>query len=140
MGTEPTGAGGREAVIVGVVFIRQGRYHRRCHLSTGRRPIVATITMLTPTELRERLEELRQLGEEAVLAQSRLRAKAEDLSVHDWETDRYGNAVAGELSGVYGLLVKNGPEDGLNLDDVVERIEDTIGVIDLAIERSDDAS
>lgn len=97
--------------------------------------MATTIPDLAPAELRERLEELRQLAEEAVITKGHLRDKAAELALHDWQTARYANAISGELRGVYELLVDN--PDAIDPDDLLERLEDTISVLDLAI-RSDE--
>jgi hypothetical protein len=103
-----------------------------------RRPAMATtIPTLTPKEPRERLHELLSLTREIAGAQALLRAKAAELKGSDWETDRFANVVSGELRGVYELLVMNPPDDLLDVDDLAERLEDTIGVLDLAIEGDD---
>ncbi len=100
--------------------------------------MATTIPTLSPTELRERLSELRELAEGVFVAEKEMRARAADLRLHDWEISRYTNAVSGELRGVYELLLDNAPEDGLEVNELVDRIVDTLDVIDLAIRSAEE--
>jgi hypothetical protein len=103
--------------------------------------MATTIPTLTASELRERLSELQELAESILVAEKELRKRASALARCDWEwaSGNYANAVQGELSGVYELLVRNPLEDGLDVEEVVSRVVDTIDVVDLVIRRAQEA-
>lgn len=100
--------------------------------------MATTIPTLSAAELRARLAELVDLGEAVVVAESQLRAKARDLATHDWDVNRFVNEIAGGLAGIREVLLTNDPADGLAMDDVMERLEDVLATVDLAIAKGDD--
>jgi hypothetical protein len=101
--------------------------------------VTTSIPTLSPVELRARLQEILELAQGMTAAENEMRSKAADLRQSDYPTDRFGGAIHGELSGLFELLIDNLPEDGLNAGDLIERVEDTIGVVDMAMkmERGD---
>lgn len=98
--------------------------------------MATTIRTLSPVELRARLQEILDLAEGVEAAEREMRAKADELHC-DWETARYTNAIAGELGGVRELLAASYP-DGLVIGDLIERTEDTISVLDMAIRHAEE--
>ena len=99
-----------------------------------------TTTPLTPAELRAGLQELLKLATQYAALESRIESKALELRSSDWEFSdertSFVNAISGELHGVYDAVNGESKEDALEL---CQRIQDTLEVLDFAIERDGDA-
>lgn len=101
--------------------------------------MATTIPTLSPGMLRETLQQILELAEDVREAESAMREKAAQLERSDYESGRrYVGAISGGLDEVFELLVRNDPHDHLAIDDLIERVVDTIGVVDLAIRHAEE--
>jgi hypothetical protein len=99
---------------------------------------VPTTTKLTPTETRERLQELLKVAVTHAGAESEMERLKEELEAHedDWTEDLpyYTDAVHYEIKGALSWDEDN--RDGLQ---ICQDIQDAIDVLTFAIERDDRA-
>jgi hypothetical protein len=103
---------------------------------------VATTKPLSPTELRARLLELRDLASQYAALESTIEAKAGELENSDWEFSdergaRFVNAIGGELKGVYWRArTPQERESDTDAFDLCQAVQDALEVLDFAMQRN----
>lgn len=94
---------------------------------------MATVTVLTPAELRDEVEELLKLATEKAELEERIERKAEELQHSDVDGAPYLNAMAGQIRGLTQLATQSEDETL----DLCTEIQELLDIVNLAVERDE---